>query len=183
MIKMEIKLHSVSGPAMNSSGTVYFTATGNFVENGFEAINAILKVAGSDKKAEDLFVISSHPDFDAIMDNFDDFFRYGFNLDDFEIDEKIVFAKLLDLRGQLDGVKHKKRENFFERKIWPVIEENKDVVSLHIQLETDSETITIRAKNDSGIEIFSLIKSMFETEMGHIVIWDHGLQPFRRHQT
>jgi hypothetical protein len=162
-----IKIHSVSGPAMNSSGTVYFTATGNFAENGFEAINAILKVAGSDKKAEDLFVISLHPDFDIIIDDFNSLFEYEFSFDDFEIDEKIVLGNLLNLQNQMEKLEYKKREKFFELKIWPVIEKNKDIVGKHIRLETDSDTITIRAKDDYGIEIFSLIENMFDIEAGY----------------
>lgn len=55
-----INLQSISDLITNSSSEVYLCLDYNAVENFKEIINTVLKVGGSDKTCEDLFVISEY---------------------------------------------------------------------------------------------------------------------------
>jgi len=64
-----VNVHSMVDVITNSSTEIYIFMKGNAVETAYEILNEILKIADSDKKAEDLFDISIEPmDWEYISD-------------------------------------------------------------------------------------------------------------------
>ncbi len=56
--EIRIPVHSIIDVITNSSTEIYTYAKDSAKEFAYEALNEILKIAGSDKKAEDLFDVS-----------------------------------------------------------------------------------------------------------------------------
>jgi len=96
---MIVKIHSVSELAMNSSGNVYFIAKEGYKEKAFEMLNAVLQIAGSDRKAEDLFDVYTYPNMGYVLDIIDD--RY--HSKDYDIfDEDVLNNELKELFSEYE---------------------------------------------------------------------------------
>jgi len=69
-MEMRISVHSIIDVITNSSTTVFVTVSKRSVQLMFDLIDEILKIAGSDKKAEDLFKVEIDRDWYEITERF-----------------------------------------------------------------------------------------------------------------
>ena len=107
-MELKVKVHSLIDVITNSS-TEIFIVMNNGAEKGmFEVLNNVLKVAGSDKKAEDLFDISIEQDWNMISDQF----IYNGHYNDYPESIELVEGEK-ELIEKYAGIKDwKERENY-----------------------------------------------------------------------
>lgn len=152
-MEMKIKMHSLIDVITNSSTEIFITMGSKSVEGMFEIFNEVLKIAGSDKKAEELFDIKIEQDWDYIVDRFID-------NDEFEEGEE---SKLMEEYKAI--AKYEEREKFTVERIIPYLEESgrwKDFNTNYYDMEYDS-WLNIKAKDQtkSTMEIWNKIRNLF----------------------
>lgn len=66
--EIRLNIHSIIDVITNSSTEIYTHACTNAKEFAYEALNEILKISGSNKKAEDLFDVTIKTEEDSYRD-------------------------------------------------------------------------------------------------------------------
>jgi len=107
MKKLEIPVHSVVDVITNSSTVIYVQATDSTIKLAKELIDSILKVANSDKTADDLFEFSIEPGEGWLDDRIDEY------MEEHEI----------EFEGEYGSDKYKRQHDEIAKKI---IEEHDD---------------------------------------------------------
>lgn len=158
MKKLKLNVHSFVDIITNSSTEIYTYATNE--ENAYKLINEILKIAGSEKKAEDLFNVSIVPkDWDTIIDYAED--------DGFE-DEIInnEFNDLLVERSKVYEEKGREGQNKFdEEQIIPFLIKNERWKEVwNEEYNGTSMLIEPKDKSKSDNDIWSMIFDLFDQE-------------------
>ena len=153
-MELKVKIHSIVDVITNSSTVIYITMKENSIKEMFEIINEILKIADSDKKAEDLFSIEIERNWDQILDSF---------LDDDPVNEKEI--KLFE---ELVKLEYKESEEYEENVIIPYLKESgrwKAFNTNYDGFDYDSWLI-VKAKNEdkSTMEFWNKIKNLFNVE-------------------
>lgn len=159
MRKLKISIHSFVDIITNSSTEIYTYVTN--VENAFKMINEILKIAGCEKKAEDLFNVLIVPnDWDDIIENAEE---VGFE------DEELTkeFNNLLTNRNAVYEDKSWEGQNKFdEEKLIPFLMKDERWKKFHGD-EYYNETrmiIESKDKSKSDKDIWNMIFDLFSQE-------------------
>jgi len=76
-MEMLVKIHSFIDVITNSSTEMFLVMNSFAVKGMFEVIDEILRVAKSDKKAEDIFDIEVERDWDKLTEGFMEYYHYS----------------------------------------------------------------------------------------------------------
>jgi len=158
-MELKVKVHSLIDVITNSSTTVFITMNGGAVKGMFDIINEILRVAESDKKAEDLYSVEVDMDWDYLMERFID----GACDDPKDEKEKV-------LMDEYDAITDRKEQTNFENGVLlPYVKETgrwKDFSTNYDEVEYDT-WLVVKPKNEddkTSMDIWSKIKTLFSVE-------------------
>ncbi len=96
MKEIKVSIHSFIDVITNSSTEIYISTTSGAESRMYELINAFLKEAGSEKTAEDLYIIKGSGEDLIISPKSDDSGKY-------DIDMGIEIYKLFDMDAEYNG--------------------------------------------------------------------------------
>jgi hypothetical protein len=155
-----LKLHSIIDVITNSSTEIY-TYVGKYsIDKAYELLNEILKIAGSDKKAEDLFDVKL-----VLTEDLIDHFTC-IDEEDWpsELENDEISKALLVEYNQLSNYTEKRA--FIQNKIRPCLTEN----NRWEYFKTDNYSadtklvITAKDKNISNADLFTKFFNLFKQD-------------------
>jgi hypothetical protein len=103
MKELRIPVHSIIDVITNSSTEIYTYVSGNTEKAAYEILDEILKIAGSDKKAKDLFEVIVDKDDEERIDEYSDESR-GFPLNSLVIKAKDNSISTMNIFNELHGL-------------------------------------------------------------------------------
>jgi hypothetical protein len=156
---IRFNLHSIIDVITNSSTEIYTFARSDAVEKSYELLNEILKVSGSDKKAEDLFNVRIEPDDDIICDWFD---GIEDEIDDFNIsdEEKVILKKYFEIEG------YEEQSKYYEENVKDIILSNPSLWENEENIEA-FVCIDAKDKSVSDKDIWSMFFNTFSQEASY----------------
>ena len=154
-MEMKINVHSLIDVITNSSTSIFITMHGKSVDEMYELLNEVLKIADSDKKAEDLFDIEIDRDWDSIVEKF-------IENEDFTEDEE----KLVEEYEAFED--YKKARVFVMEKIVPCLKESgrwEDFNTNYYEMEENS-WLVVKAKDNtkSTMDLWKKIRNLFNVD-------------------
>jgi hypothetical protein len=160
-MEIKIKLHSFVDVITNSSTVIFVTVGNSAINTMYEVIDEVLRVAGSDKNAKDLFDIEISRDWESILDNYIDSYDEEYSKDDRE-------KALMEGRDAIDGWKEKSAYEM--ENIVPYLKETgkwKEYNTNYDDWEYSS-WVSVKAKNDTDPEaaknIGTMLRNMFDAD-------------------
>jgi len=161
---MLVKIHSFVDVITNSSTIIYTQFKESAIQDSYEMINEILKLGGSDKKAEDLFDISIYPCLDNVYDIIGDMDEE--EIDDLDISEEDKKLLLLS-HTKYDEMEYDDYMEWQEENLTPFILENWKLIA-----DEDSEqdiylSIVAKDTSKSTKDLGDMICNMFDCEEGY----------------
>ena len=161
---MLVKIHSFVDVITNSSTIIYTQFKESAIQDSYEMINEILKLGGSDKKAEDLFDISISPCLDNVYDIIGDMDEE--EIDDLDISEEDKKLLLLS-HTKYDEMEYDDYMEWQEENLTPFILENWKLIA-----DEDSEqdiylSIVAKDTSKSTKDLGDMICNMFDCEEGY----------------
>jgi hypothetical protein len=171
MENLKVKIHSLIDVITNSSTEMYLVMGNDAIDGMYEIINEVLKIGGSDKRAEDLFTITINRDWCRVGERFlDSFYDYGETTKEADNDlEKAIIEKH---KIAYYGKGHQERnwkagEKVIMEDVVPYLKESgkwKEYSSFD-ECDTPGETwleVIPKDQNVSTMDIWSRITSLFE---------------------
>ena len=166
-----VKPHSHVSVITNSSTVIYTQFHDSAVTETYELINEVLKVAGSDKKAEDLFDVSVHPDMDRVHDYLGDL--DGDDMEDIANNEELlsILREYCNYRTKYNAaeIKWEVFSKWEDDVLIPILEKDGNW-KLFIDDETNMDTylkIVSKDESKSTKDLGKLISNMFSCEDGY----------------
>jgi hypothetical protein len=171
MKEIKLSLHSIIDVITNSSTEIYTFTNSSAIEKSYELLNEILKIADSDKKAEDLFEIYIIPnDWDNIINYFNKYYE-----DEFEKCDNLQELKiLLDEQDKIE--EYKERSKFEKEKIIPFLKKDDNWKIIFNKIVDDGDnfyqretSLIIVAKDElkSTENIINLFWNLFSQEASY----------------
>jgi len=147
---IEIPIHSFIDVITNSSTSVYVGCHDNTVKFAKELVDDLLKAAGSEKSADDVFTFSIQADFDSERDKIYE------RLDEYYTEE--------ELEGKDYRAKNDLAKEIFDKMISGEIEKSSSWGQNYD--DYDTRTLIIKSKTDDklSIDLGSRIESIFSIE-------------------
>jgi Na+/phosphate symporter len=145
-----MKMHSIIDVITNSSTEIYTFTSEESIKDAYNLLNEIIKISGSDKKAEDLFIITrEYDDLCKIADIIND------NI------EKVEEQELKDLLS--------KEEAYYENEeLMKYLKENLEICNKYISKFSDCDDnfeskllILAKDKNISDKDIYKMFFGLF----------------------
>ena len=162
-----LNIHSIIDIITNSSTEIFTYCGDSSITGAYELLNEVLKVAGSDKRAEDLFDIEFKYEEEIITESFLEAVEDC--PEDFDEDiQKILKEKDKILTIESINDRYKKLYEYYLNTVWPYIVEH-DLIEQYNQNYNGldySTKIKITAKDisKSDMDIFEKFFSLFDQE-------------------
>lgn len=152
-MQLLIPIHSFIDVITNSSTSVYVGCHSNTVKFAKDLVNDLLKAAGSEKNADDVFIFSIQADFECEHNKI-----YN-NLSEYYEDE--------ELEGLDYTSKNKLAKSIFDKMISGEIEQHNGWGNNYDDYDTRTLLITSKTDDQFSIDLGSSIESIFSIEGGY----------------
>ena len=161
---MLLKIHSFVDVITNSSTTIYTQFRKSAIKDSYEMINEILKLGGSDKKAEDLFDISIYPCLDSVYSKIE--YMNKDDIDNLNISEEGKKLLLLS-RTKYDEMEYGDYYKWIEENLKSFVLENWELIMGGDDQYGIYLSIVAKDAGKSTKDLGDMIYKMFDCEEGY----------------
>lgn len=143
------RIHSVVDVITNSSTVIYTQATESTIKAFKDLTNALLKIAGSDANADDLFEFSLEPEMHVIIDRMMDNTEFGYGSEWYE---------------SMKSLSWKKRDVITEAKAREFMAQDPQPDWLKSDYEKNSDIhLRVKSKNDDSTLAATIMEGLIST--------------------
>ncbi len=162
-MELIVSIHSMIDVITNSSTELFIVMNNNAVKGMYEILNNVLEIAGSNKKAEDLFDISIEPNLNMVFQQYVEEFVYP----EYHEGSKEKFTELdKNLLEEYNKIKDwKEKDNFASKRIIPYLRDSGKWRDFNVGYEEQelqtSLKITPKNENLVNIDLWKKIEKLF----------------------